>query len=357
VLSQELPAGAQGTSLVAATPRAKDESWRDRLLNSTMVAPRLCLPGGEPCEDFLSGGTTFQAVTDIAGGNVGGGAELCDLANSEDESAVQFYSEALAFSFFTSAGMLPVPWTLLGARRYLSKFSGESSTGPPYFSSCGRLRKRDWLNENIMTRGVEVQIGGMTTSLAPIAFVAVASVCSGCTSTCEHGDLVNNNCDGQRRHLDEDLSLWYQAFEPSMYASLLQPALRKLVRRVGTGPWGAGVWWGDSQQYFLAVWLATTLLAGRSLDYYVYDHFCENPGNQCFVLGAEGCAACVAQAAQPGLLQASRCGSQSLKDMVSTFAGRTAAELHTALSQVGSPPSQVFDLLAQSAVSSQVVLK
>merc|ERR1712050_743780 len=102
---------------------------------------------------------------------------------------------------------------------------------------------------------------------------------------------VNNLCDAQRRHMDKDVALWYQAYEASMYNEIVQVAHRSVVTRVGTGPWGAGVWWGDSQQYFLTTWLATSLLESGSikLDYYVYDHFCENPGNQCFLLGSYGC--------------------------------------------------------------------
>eukprot|EP00662_Eupelagonemidae_sp_cell21_P054545 gene54545-39095_t len=68
-----------------------------------------------------------------------------------------------------------------------------------------------------------------------------------------------------------------------MYNSAANGAFASVVRRVGTGPWGSGAWWGDSQQYFLTMWVANSLLDGSpAMDYYVYDHFCENPGNQCF---------------------------------------------------------------------------
>lgn len=30
--------------------------------------------------------------------------------------------------------------------------------------------------------------------------------------------------------------------------------------RIATGPWGAGVWWGNTLQYFAVVWIATMLL-------------------------------------------------------------------------------------------------
>merc|ERR1740138_298753 len=157
---------------------------------------------------------------------------------------------------------------------------------------------------------------------------------------------MNNNCSTQRHHFDADVSLWYQAYEPSMYLPVVQQAFRGVVKRAGTGPWGAGVWYGDSQQYFLAVWLATSLLGGVALDYYVYDHFCENPGNQCFTLGAQGCAACIAQSGAKGV-DPKRCGMASSQDMTARFAGHPAKVLYLALRDVPAPPTQVFDAVAR----------
>merc|ERR1740138_458473 len=143
---------------------------------------------------------------------------------------------------------------------------------------------------------------------------------------------MNNNCSTQRHHFDADVSLWYQAYEPSMYLPVVQQAFRGVVKRAGTGPWGAGVWYGDSQQYFLAVWLATSLLGGVALDYYIYDHFCENPGNQCFVLGAERCKACITRSGVAGgLLHESRCGSVGVQSVISRFQGRRTKELYDKL--------------------------
>jgi hypothetical protein len=199
------------------------------------------------------------------------------------------------------------------------------------------------------TTTVEVEVEGRRLSITAAAFVAVASKCSAQAEECEMSDAVNNNCDSQRRHLDEDIALWYQAFEPSMYNQAVQFAFAALVRRIGTGPWGAGVWYGDSQQYFLTVWLATSLLSGLPrilLDYYVYDHFCENPGNQCFVLGADSCAACIERSAVFGQpVRKSRCGSQSVHSVVSSFKGRRAQDLYDKLLGIAGPPDQVFDVL------------
>jgi hypothetical protein len=291
-------------------------------------------------------GNPGQALTDIAGGVVGGGAQLCRHADSQDESLVQFYPEVLAFSFFVDPdacadkmGMLPVPWTLLGARRYMGDITGQSMGG-----DCGRIRDKDWLNQDILVETVKVAVANKSVEVYRSAFVAVASICSSCRSDCSLSDNKNNLCDGQRRHLDEDISNWYQAFEPSAYPEEVQRAFSKVVKRIGTGPWGAGVWWGDSQQYFLAVWLATSLLSSTTLEYFMYTHFCENPGNQCFVLGGDGCQQCVADSGVQDV-DAERCGSQSVYAIVDMFKDRPAQDLYDALLGVGGPPDQVFDAI------------
>jgi len=361
VLSRELPSGQHGTVLIGATPQAGNSSWKKLLDSSYMAEPNVCVNhgNGTDCgqEDFMSGNNAYQAVTDIAGGVVGGGAQLCDIANSQDESIVQFYSEVLAFAFFTSGNageaadksMLPVPFVLLGARRYVRGLSGEWDKG-----TCGKVLSRDWLNEEILQHRVGTEINGNPVMLAASSFVAVASECSTCLagSACNMSETINNQCDNQRRHLEEDLEKWYVAFEPTMYMAPVQEAFRRVVKRIGTGPWGAGVWYGDSQQYFLATWLATTLLKNIKLDYHVYRRFCENPHNQCFVLGRHGCAACIADEDEIDKVRspasAEYCGRQSLYDMVSRFKGQPASQLYRALREIAGPPIQVFDLLAST---------
>merc|ERR1712107_56848 len=107
-----------------------------------------------------------------------------------------------------------------------------------------------------------------------------------------------------------------------MYATSVQQAFRSIIKTIGTGPWGAGLWWGDSQMYFLTTWLATNLLQHVTLDYYIYDYFCENPGNQCFVLGRNGCGSCINTSGVIGPL-ASRCGQFTVEDTVAQFSGQT----------------------------------
>jgi len=297
--------------------------------------------------------TPGQALTDIAGAVVGGGAQLCELANSQDESLVQFYSEVLAFSFFRNHGeMVPSPWSLLGARRYLGDISGQTTADPPLRNQAGMIKDKDWLNEAIMqaTRQVPIGIMGVqeTVSIADSAFVAVASYAwwipdpNGCT----HEEALNNNCAAQRRHFEEDIGMWYQAYAASMYEDIFQDAFRRVVRRIGTGPWGAGVWWGDSQMYFLVVWLASSLVGNVELDYYVYDHFVENAGNQCLVLGGpQKCQECIRRGATSLFISEGRCGRLGVQDMIAEFNGRSAESLLRALHSSGPPPTQVFDTL------------
>lgn len=371
VLSQELTNGSQGRTLIAATPGGPSDAWKDKLADTKMSAPSMCASeaGGANCglADFMSGGTEFQAVTDMAGEVVGGGAELCDLATSQDESLVQFYSEALAFSFFAgNGGRLPVPWTLLGARRYLRDLSGQSGAGAPYYGLCGGIRFTDWLNEDIVQAEVEVPLDrNLRERVHSYAFVAVGSKCSGCMG-CKVDDAVQNKCPEQRNHVDADINLWYQAYEPTMYNPWVQAAFRLVIRRIGTGPWGAGVWYGDSQQYFLAAWLGTALLNKNDikLDYYVYSKFCENPGNQCYVLGDKGCQACLANSSGNQYpVPASRCGKQSAQDMVFKFGGGAAMSLYQQLGIQAAPTIiasvdyQVFDLLANVTSPSGSILK
>merc|ERR1712187_28730 len=70
------------------------------------------------------------------------------------------------------------------------------------------------------------------------------------------------------------------------YPSASRRAFRDLIGRIGTGPWGAGVWWGNTLQYFVVTWLASSLLRDRSgkslqLDYFAYG----SPGHSSLPLG------------------------------------------------------------------------
>ena len=91
---------------------------------------------------------------------------------------------------------------------------------------------------------------------------------------------------------------WYTALALDSYHDDVRGALSRLVKSIGTGPWLAGLWWGDSQMALLASWIGHALVQATwtvslPLDYYLYSTFTENPANQCFVLERAACAACL----------------------------------------------------------------
>merc|ERR1712166_1689891 len=99
--------------------------------------------------------------------------------------------------------------------------------------------------------------------------------------------------------------------------------------------------------YFLAMWLGTSLLSDMDLDYYIYDRFCENPGNQCFVLGHDGCKECLQQSREGSHFDDSRCNGRSVNDVINAFKGKSAQNLYDKALNVegGGALTQVFDVL------------
>ena len=41
------------------------------------------------------------------------------------------------------------------------------------------------------------------------------------------------------------------------------------------------------------MWVGISIAGNLDLDYYLYDAFCENPGNQCYLLGKDDCLECL----------------------------------------------------------------
>ncbi|CAE7551379.1 unnamed protein product, partial [Symbiodinium microadriaticum] len=114
------------------------------------------------------------------------------------------------------------------------------------------------------------------------------------------------------------------AYNSANYHEAVSQTFAAVVKRIGTGPWGGGLWQGDCQQYFLAVWLATSMLPAMELDYYIYDHFCENAGHQCFVLEKGLCEKCIQLSGMSAVIDASRCGDAGAAEMVQRMNGRQA---------------------------------
>merc|ERR1712113_207974 len=55
------------------------------------------------------------------------------------------------------------------------------------------------------------------------------------------------------------IAAYYNAVALSSWHSDVRQMLKTLVVSIGTGPWGSGVWWGNSQVFFIAMWLGHAL--------------------------------------------------------------------------------------------------
>lgn len=328
-----------------------------------------------------------QAIQDISatflGGYVFGGA--CGLAAGQDERLLVYMPEVVTLAFFLSQAERPqlrVPVWILGARMLFVGLDG----------TC-RFDSRMDHNSNvpILRDLVNVELSGETFNISSSRpYLAFMSDTQGFLH--DGGDgvdigLARRNKHPRQRNVDpagsdgwfafeNQVRAWFTGVALSSYAAAVRPALRHLVRSVGTGPWMAGLWWGDSQLGFLAAWIGQAIAArtwGRALplDYYLYATFTENPGNQCFVGSREQCRACLAHcvasplpssaywlpkvAVLPGQGSScagypSDCGDRGLVDVAGSYAHRSAAELwndveSTLRGSRGNTAKSVFDLL------------
>lgn len=181
---------------------------------------------------------------------------------------------------------------------------------------------------------------------------------------------------GQNNAFDKQVRAWYGAVALTAYGSEVQPILKDVVGSLGVGPWLAGLWWGDSQLGFLAVWLGHALAAPTwgsefPVDYYIYSSFTENPGNQCFVHSKANCVACLSNCHNKPLPGSSYwlpdgvssggdpcvpsdpaqdCGEKGIEDVASAYMSKTVAELWGDVeAKLGKNPwdtsKSVFDIL------------
>jgi hypothetical protein len=268
-----------------------------------------------PCgngEDFMSG-QPGQLMIDIAGGGVGGGG-MCDLANTQDESLVIMYPEVLAMDFFSANEQILEPAMFFGVRRYVNTITGDSSE---FGNLCGNFNSINYPDFPTVNCSDPIGEG----SYYQFAFGAVASQALGscCTTDPAGGTTCLNNTDPGGWDYDgciqPNVKKFYNFINPNVYNTDVSDVFDKCIDSVATGPWGAGVWWGNSQTYFMVVWAACSV-AGIPLDYYIYNHFCENPGNQCYVLGDALCTQC-------GPPDTNTCGTAGITDVIDKLKGQT----------------------------------
>merc|ERR1719436_968014 len=60
---------------------------------------------------------------------------------------------------------------------------------------------------------------------------------------------------------EKQVLAWYNAVALTSYGDAIQPVLKDMIESIGTGPWLAGVWFGDSQLGFLASWIGQAIAA------------------------------------------------------------------------------------------------
>jgi len=333
-----------------------------------------------PGVDFMTGGLPGQATQDISAGWVGGylfDAHACGLGGGQDERLTVYFPEVTVLAYFLSTSrpfpQLRQPVWVLGARNFFTGLDGTAR-----FDSPLRLADVPFTSDL-----VEVQVAGSTYQISSSRpFLAFMSENQGflggddspmLQEARRNRNSLQRDVGQGRFSFEKQVWAWYRSIALTSYSEAVRPALKKLVKSMGAGPWLAGLWWGDSQAGLLAMWLGHAIAAPTwgqplPLDYYIYSDFTENPGNQCFVHSAAACSACMFRCASPPpprrayyLPRAAYmdgwqvcvttyydCGLTGLQDIVPHYRSGTAAALWTEIEEKlrgGSVKRTIFDEL------------
>lgn len=376
-----------------------------------------------PGVDFMSGGKRHlpgQALVDISAA-FGGGyiyGNVCGLGGGQDERLMVYMPEVTLLVFFLSHSQtldqgnarpqLRVPFWILGARSLMLGLDGQ-----------GRYDMRLEADEDVPFESdlatVDVDAGDgsrlsvqLSSSRPFLAFMSLTQDFLGVPESAHGADVLAARVNRQPRQrqvtsswfaFGRQVRAWVTAVSPGSYHPSIARVVRALVRSVGSGPWGAGLWWGDSHAFLLASWIGQAIAAsdwsGNSargdvgsgslvttpLDYYLYSTFTENPGNQCYMLGRAACEQCAAYCARRPLpataywlpdwgffgggragsasacagygSAAQYCGERGVGEVLAAWRGRTALELWDALEArmraAGDNTSEtIFDLLGSA---------
>ena len=299
VLSQELISGDFGTLVIMSRGVLTDDAFTalrnkaGQLINVNVTRYR----ESDTSPDFMSMGKPGQSLVDISGGNIGGGGEFCHVSNTQDETLMMFYPEVVFGIIFSEyiSGSAPTepkiaqPALWLGVRRYVDLSTGELRD---HIATCGRMTKPN--------TGNMVKTTTMGLNKQPIYKSSFAGFQSSGTS-CHNLELAIMNLCADQRNIGNlqnkgflyNIKQCATMFSHSSYPDELGEVLGNVIQSVGTGPWGSGVWWGNSQMSFISMWVGISIAGNLDLDYYLYDAFCENPGNQCYLLGKDDCLECL----------------------------------------------------------------
>lgn len=294
-----------------------------------------------------------------------------------------YFPEVSALAFFLSENpsdspQLRQPAWILGARPVGSGLDGTCRFDSPVIPNSAMPMRSDLKS---------IELAGMSFNISSSRpFVAFMSESQGFIPDAKGLAAARLNKEVLQRDVDpgskfafgKQVRAWYRSIALDSYAAEVQPILRSLVKSIGTGPWLAGLWFGDSQLGLLASWLGQAAAAkswgALPMDYYIYSSFTENPGNQCFVHSSESCRACLQACVKEPLTEASywlpnsaymgstnpcvlggeqSCGEHGIEHLVAAYEGKSAATLwkdierSIRLSSSGSNQVErtVFDLL------------
>mmetsp|Transcript_24161 Transcript_24161/g.68430 ORF Transcript_24161/g.68430 Transcript_24161/m.68430 type:complete len:683 (-) Transcript_24161:83-2131(-) len=293
--------------------------------------------GSGPGKDFMTGGLHRQVVVDITASWLGGYVlgNACGLGGGQDERLMTYMPEVFLLTFFLSEApgtnpqerhtpQLRMPAWILGARLVMTGLDGTAAHESPPLLDTKVAMKSDLVDIEI--EGKKARISSSRPFLAFMSenqdYEMTSGACPGVTpyndGVCDRGCRTRkartNRFEYQRAvdpacswSFGNQVRAWYRSTALTSYAGELHDTLRKVVKSLGSGPWGSGLWWGDSQLMTLAMWLGHAAAAktwgqgaeALPLDYYMYSAFTENPGNQCYNHAGDSCKACLANCGTP----------------------------------------------------------
>ncbi len=293
-----------------------------------------------------------QTAVNIAGHNFGGGSACpgCHLSGPQDECMPNFYAETIGFNFFmpkNPEGMIPASiysvkaLTFFGVRRYLDGLNGSNT----YTGTCGNPTGPA---QGMMEQKTQVTIADETFDMYHHSMTFVASQMNGANDNsnwwkaerkyCTVGDV----CDITSPPQMTDVGKWYGAFAPEAYNPSIDGLMRKMINRIGSFNWGAGVWWGDAEQYFFIIWLGSSMLDNITLDYYIMANSCENAGVQCGMLSGSACNDCYDKSNSP-IDFGDNCPTRGVVEVYPGLASQTVQNVYTKLIGASNTPYHVVD--------------
>eukprot|EP00434_Breviolum_minutum_P005681 symbB.v1.2.005004.t1/scaffold288.1/size478366/34 len=317
--------------------RTQDKSGYSEKPLTFRVGNGDAIPGLDRGVDFMRSGNSLQGqvMVDITAAWIGGyilAHKGCGgFDGGQDERLMTTMPEVMVLSFFMSQKAAPiasegvsllVPAYVIGARRIFANFDGTSADiGPDFNSGKPVVHEAAPMTSDL----TDVQIGGQTMKISSMSpFLGFQSInqqagLANDVPTARQVAFLGFSMHGRppcaplhRKNqnpiqfemsgdygLENQVKAWYNAVSLQFWHPDVQGVLKTIAKSIGTGPWGSGVWWGNSQIFALVAWMGQTLAQqtwqGQHpyLDYYIYSSFTENPSNQCLIHSKQDCMNCL----------------------------------------------------------------